>query len=1290
MRHWFAAALLIALAVGPALARTLEAEPNDTAEQAVALDEKMTLIGEFKEGRDLDYAAFEITGLRLWRLQVAGDGVSSLALYDPGGNEMVRTGADGRLTRLSNLLLPPGRYTVEIKGKAGRYLFRVIDQGPAPDAPAEESATATVAPRDPDAGPKVDEIEPNNMPADATELAFGARRTGLFDSKSDSDHYRFSLVGATRVRLSFETTDQAYIADLTRFWGAKPGPRIRIAPPDTKAHPGPLIWEGLLPTGDYLLLLRPRRVAEQPYALTLERRPFFDLPVDREPNNEGGQESPFPPDGVLEGVLSGDADFYRMPVRAAETVYSLTATGEQSFVRKLKLRMSTEVNPPAVDEWRARKWKSMRGITRVDATNWTMTIPANTEVNVALTGGIGAYRIAVERSGMAPVPPDPAVSVSIELGARRIAAFVRPTQRVDGMLSLANGSATAQNLRIEAHVENARWQVRLGQHAIELPAGATATVPITVLIGPDAWDIRPVHVSVAVFAGDRPGALATAAAEIVPDADAKLAHPGPVWTLPEAMLGGLNVGWSALGATVPKRRDALIDGLSVPGSSLRLKHKLLAKQDLIVDLAGDAPIALAGVMLSLPKGATNPDDLLHGFRVETSIDGETFHTVLTGALELHADPQGFAFDAPLKARFARLVPLTNRAASGKGSYVTIGEFRVIAVPGMALEDEPRINIADPRRGGHVVYTEPVDAIDTVLLADNKRARFRRPRGGWKSAPRMVIGFREGRAARIASLVFEEGKKPAENIAVVIVETSIDGPLGPWTALPVTWAVPPGAGRSELALGSPVWARNLRLTFPPVDASEAVRLPDILQVLERPPGPEYRSAAAEWTTQGPEAVFEWLDLAKARTLRSGPDAGDTMAKATPLPPGSPWSDTVHLGRDEDWFRIEVGEPGGSLSVALTARPTIDAVFEILNAAGRSLAAPASRVRADLLEAGVYLAPGSYFIRVREPPRSMIVTWDTSGSVSAFINQIQRGVRAFSRDLAPGRDEVNFLPFAKNPKFLLDEWTGDPATAVAALFGYDRRNMSSSNAEHSMLFASRELEGRDGVHAILVVTDLQSGGQGLNTELWQSFAKSRAKVFAMGVPTTSDSRLPRRIHEMFRDWTAPGGGYLDDLTSESRTSVAFRRAGAWLRRPATYTLETGLVLAPPEPATLEVLASPESAIAARAVEVILDGSGSMLKRLGGARRYRIARDALLALTGEVLPEGTPFALRILARAARGRAAPIWCCRLVRLTGVRWPRRSRASSRSTWPRHRSARRWRRRLAIWRRPRSIRSSCS
>ncbi|MCB1676222.1 MAG: VWA domain-containing protein [Halioglobus sp.] len=47
---------------------------------------------------------------------------------------------------------------------------------------------------------------------------------------------------------------------------------------------------------------------------------------------------------------------------------------------------------------------------------------------------------------------------------------------------------------------------------------------------------------------------------------------------------------------------------------------------------------------------------------------------------------------------------------------------------------------------------------------------------------------------------------------------------------------------------------------------------------------------------------------------------------------------------------------------------------------------------------------------------------------------------------------------------------------------------------------------------------------------------------------------------------------------------------------------------------------------AVEIILDASGSMLQKHQGRRRIEIAREVLVNLTGAVIPEGTPFALRV----------------------------------------------------------------
>jgi hypothetical protein len=58
-------------------------------------------------------------------------------------------------------------------------------------------------------------------------------------------------------------------------------------------------------------------------------------------------------------------------------------------------------------------------------------------------------------------------------------------------------------------------------------------------------------------------------------------------------------------------------------------------------------------------------------------------------------------------------------------------------------------------------------------------------------------------------------------------------------------------------------------------------------------------------------------------------------------------------------------------------------------------------------------------------------------------------------------------------------------------------------------------------------------------------------------------------------------------------------------------------------------PTTAGADNAVEIIFDASGSMLQKIGGKRRIEIARETLTRLTSQIIPAGTPFAMRVFGR-------------------------------------------------------------
>jgi hypothetical protein len=97
------------------------------------------------------------------------------------------------------------------------------------------------------------------------------------------------------------------------------------------------------------------------------------------------------------------------------------------------------------------------------------------------------------------------------------------------------------------------------------------------------------------------------------------------------------------------------------------------------------------------------------------------------------------------------------------------------------------------------------------------------------------------------------------------------------------------------------------------------------------------------------------------------------------------------------------------------------------------------------------------------------------------------------------------------------------------------------------------------------------------------------------------------------------------------VAFDRATTLMQRPAGYTLMVESEYRElPGPGRLSVVPGADGAsgagAATAAVELILDASGSMLQRMEGERRINVAKEVLTGAVRELIPAGTPVALRV----------------------------------------------------------------
>ena len=233
-----------------------------------------------------------------------------------------------------------------------------------------------------------------------------------------------------------------------------------------------------------------------------------------------------------------------------------------------------------------------------------------------------------------------------------------------------------------------------------------------------------------------------------------------MWTVPEALLGGLDVASGALGGvcsgpscamavggtTVELEPDkALFDGVTADGAGFTVPFTALPL-DIDVDLAGDASLPISGTILH-PEGVVfNLSYYPREFDFLLSEDGTDWQVALSGELQPVAVDQAFALPSPVPARFARL-----RVRSMHGTtpgLLSLAEWKVVAAPGAAPSADP-LDIADLKVGGHIVWSDPWLG-DRGILERILDADLTRETTGYTSEEllTLVLGFQDDRAAEI--------------------------------------------------------------------------------------------------------------------------------------------------------------------------------------------------------------------------------------------------------------------------------------------------------------------------------------------------------------------------------------------------------------------------------------------------------------------------------------------------------------------------------------------------------------
>lgn len=1178
-----------------------EVEPNDVHRHAVALHERGFGRGHFN-GYETDHWRFSVSSeAQLWRAQMQGDDLHELYVKNSAGKTIVseRVGQNRRV-RLDNIFLVPGDYVLAASGTDSDYILRLQPLGPPPEGM---------------------EMEPNDDVANANRLRFGVEHFGTLVEDDDTDRFHFTLNGYERIRLTVQPPVDGSIGGVL---GAGDEARA-ISDIRNQNRPGEALqWDVFLPPADYSLNLSAGKVSDAEYTVVMERLDFLDRVSDREPNNSRGEAAPLPADGIVTGAVGithRGRDWYLLPAREEPVVVELPRQG----------RVRTQLYGEAQPQTNLLEYDREQELDRAELApgqNYWLQVQGNGEYHYDLSA-------LVDLPGTGAEHP---VEVDLSLDHDRIAAFSPWAQQLTGELTLTNPADQAREISLHTHVTDVRWRMNHPPGPFELGPKASTTIELSLEVPPDVPALHPARLS--AHARDRHG-HGKATHDIAIDADAPPVQPAFHWPVPEALRGGMNaaaLNFGAAPAASPNIEDGdleatktLYDGLARVGRWTEYaipwrNHLLDELAQPTVRLAGNEPVPVAGFAIN-PTANTLPQGFLRDFAVAVSLDGEHFDTVLTGSLEPIAAEQFFVLDEPVQARYARLLPMAPHFPSTGYGTARVGEFKVVAAPDWRPRSEA-FNLADPDLGGHLVWGDPWirgSAFDQgMLLADDQAPKLRLA-GATRAT--VVLGFHHARAASIDGIAILPLADASDELqpTTVSVAVSESSPVGPWRRVAESELA---GGDTRIELDEPAWARYVRLVFDVPQGAASLQLPDRIAVYET----AGESVLGEWghyADIGPyeaSRVPEWSGL-------TGQPANISRDTAVVIASGDSAPGRALLDTWSSWYRLDVPADNNHVALRLAGLPSVEAKPRMVNAAGGAVELYALERTATEHYWEAYVEPGqSYWVEVFEPPRSVIFSWDTSGSVAAYLPTIANALRTYAETIEPGRDEVNLLPFGRGAP-LLKNWQGHAYPLMKMLSAYPHESNSSA-AEATLAVAAREMIGRPGKKAVLLLTDAATG---TDASLWPALHEGQPQVFAMKLSSEGAfGGNPFTELDLMQDWARVRGGHFEYVTSLGALSNGFERAVARLKAPVDFSVRAEFDrVADPSPATIAVVSGDEGGEpqASGAVEIILDASGSMLKRMDGTRRIAIAKEVIRQTVRETLPDGIPLALRVYGHREAG---------------------------------------------------------
>ncbi len=331
---------------------------------------------------------------------------------------------------------------------------------------------------------------------------------------------------------------------------------------------------------------------------------------------------------------------------------------------------------------------------------------------------------------------------------------------------------------------------------------------------------------------------------------------------------------------------------------------------------------------------------------------------------------------------------------------------------------------------------------------------------------------------------------------------------------------------------------------------------------------------------------------------------------------------------------VGNQKGMLNLELMGVPFLRTKFTLKNQESGTLAVfhPRRNTRSKTLVSWL-VEPGQYILEAESTPANLVLAWDVSRSMAAHTDLLQKAVIGFLENVQPS-EKLSLIAFNNNIHVLTEEFTSDKDQLLAAVSGKFKTEMATRLYD-AIEKGIKLLGDTEGIGAIVVLTDGADMGSTLKTpQFWEVLDSNPVRMFTIGLGRELKVRNPKTglsgSHFLHHIAEAGGGRFIfipsvEQLVNVYKQVAKELMAGTTYYLKPTWTIEPGSLLIKTEGERIAQLATPPS------IELVLDGSGSMKKKLGDRTRMAIAKEVLSDLI-QGLPPDVEVALRVYGHRIR----------------------------------------------------------